>query len=157
MNREKYQKWPESQDEDRVDERRRCDRSSAGAGRRSAIRIRPKIAGMTRAVAVRRAEDLVDEGVDVIEERAVVGGVVAPVASARKRPGLVGVDRLVVMERPVAERPEARRDGEGGEQEEARHRAARDPLPRARDGSRVVQGVLPSFSRAIEPVPELTT
>ncbi len=106
---------------------------------------------------VRGAEDLVDESVDVIEKRAVIRGVVPPVAAPGERPGLVGVDRLVVVEGPVAERPEARHEGERGEEQERRRRAPRHPAARARDGSRVVQGVLPSFSVEIELVPELTT
>ena len=108
---------------------------------------------------VRGAEDLVDERVDVVEERTVVGGVVAPVAALGERVGLVGVDRLVVVEWTIAERPEARQDrgdGDGRDEEEDPGGRPR-PVVGCRPG--VVQGVLLS-ARGIfetEAFPELTT
>src|SRR5262249_51865385 len=58
-----------------------------------------------------RAEELVDKRVRVVQERAVVRGVVLPVAAPRQRVGLVRVNGFVVVERARAQSPEARDDG----------------------------------------------
>ena len=59
--------------------------------------------------------------------------VVAPVAVLRERVGLVGVDGLVVVERPVAEAPEARG---GGEQQDGDDAAGSAPGGRGRGALR---------------------
>ena len=78
------------------------------------------------------------------------------------------MDRLVVVERPLAEGPEARDHGQGREEQEAGREPAGDPPPLAggRERSGFVQrdsplppGAAPAGSRILETelVPELTT
>src|SRR5262249_27705143 len=108
---------------------------------------------------VARADDLVDEGVQIVEERSVIRRVVSPVPALRQRIRLVRVDRLVVVERPVAERPEPRKERHRSDRRQEEQEARR---PRRAVGSgnpAFAQGVLLSAreTRETEALPVLTT